>query len=107
MKNIYLTGLFMLLGFAGICQQKVVADKIIGIVGDKIVLKSEIYLANEDIRRQGGQEQNDCALLDGMLTQKGLVKRVQKDSITLPDEQIWPEIKTCIPDFVRLSASKE
>ena len=45
----------MLLGLAGFCQQKVVADKIIGIVGDKIVLKSELFLANEDIRRQGGQ----------------------------------------------------
>ena len=39
-------------------QQKVVADKIVGIVGDKIVLKSEITIANEDIKRQGGQEQD-------------------------------------------------
>src|SRR5665213_906785 len=63
MKNVLLTGVTMLLGFAGFCQQKVVADKIIGIVGDKIVLKSEIFIANEDIKRQGGQEQNDCACL--------------------------------------------
>ena len=55
MKNIFITGFAMLLGLAGFCQQKVVADKIIGIVGDKIVLKSELFLANEDIRRQGGQ----------------------------------------------------
>ncbi|MFI5123799.1 MAG: peptidylprolyl isomerase [Chitinophagales bacterium] len=107
MKNIYLTGSFLLLCFAGICQQKVVADKIIGIVGDKIVLKSEIYLANEDIRRQGGQEQNDCALLDGMLTQKALVLQAQKDSIPVTDEEVEAEIDQRIRYFVSQYGSKE
>src|SRR6185437_800373 len=107
MKNIYLTGLFMLLGFAGFCQQKVVADKIIGIVGDKIVLKSELYLANEDIRRQGGQEQSDCAILDGMLTQKALVLQAQKDSIPVTDEEVEAEIDQRIRYFVSQYGSKE
>jgi peptidyl-prolyl cis-trans isomerase SurA len=107
MKNIYLTGLFMLLGFAGFCQQKVVADKIIGIVGDKIVLKSELYLANEDIRRQGGQEQSDCAILDGMLTQKALVLQAQKDSIPVTDEEVEAEIDQRIRYFISQYGSKE
>ncbi len=97
----------MLLGFAGFCQQKVVADKIIGIVGDKIVLKSELFLANEDIRRQGGQEQNDCALLDGMLTQKALVLQAQKDSIPVTDEEVEAEIDQRIRYFVSQYGSKE
>lgn len=33
---------------------KVLADKIAGIVGDKIVLKSEIINYMDDIKRQGG-----------------------------------------------------
>jgi peptidyl-prolyl cis-trans isomerase SurA len=107
MKNIYLTGLFVLLGFAGICQQKVVADKIIAIVGDKIVLKSEIFLANEDIRRQGGQEQSDCDLLDGMLTQKALVLQAQKDSIPVTDEEVEAEIDQRIRYFIAQYGSKE
>ncbi len=97
----------MLLGLAGFCQQKVVADKIIGIVGDKIVLKSELFLANEDIRRQGGQEQNDCALLDGMLTQKALVLQAQKDSIPVTDEEVEAEIDQRIRYFVSQYGSKE
>ena len=97
----------MLLGFAGFCQQKVVADKIIGIVGDKIVLKSELYLANEDIRRQGGQEQSDCAILDGMLTQKALVLQAQKDSIPVTDEEVEAEIDQRIRYFVSQYGSKE
>jgi peptidyl-prolyl cis-trans isomerase SurA len=107
MKNVLLTGVTMLLGFAGFCQQKVVADKIIGIVGDKIVLKSEIFIANEDIKRQGGQEQNDCALLDGMLTQKALVLQAQKDSIPVTDEEVEAEIDQRIRFFVQQYGSKE
>ncbi|HEY4156037.1 MAG TPA: peptidylprolyl isomerase [Puia sp.] len=107
MKNIIFTGIFMLPGLAVFSQQRVVADKIIGIVGDKIVLKSEIQIANEDIRRQGGQEQGDCALLDGMLTQKALVLQAQKDSIPVTDDEVEAEIDQRIRYFISQYGSKE
>jgi hypothetical protein len=46
-----LFAVFSLFASAAMAQQKVVADKIVGIVGDKIILKSEIFIANEDIKR--------------------------------------------------------
>jgi peptidyl-prolyl cis-trans isomerase SurA len=107
MKNVLITGLAVLLGFAGFGQEKVVADKIVGIVGDKIVLKSEIFIANEDIKRQGGLEQNECAILDGMLTQKALVLQAQKDSIPVTDEEVDAEIDQKIRYFVSQYGSKE
>jgi peptidyl-prolyl cis-trans isomerase SurA len=107
MKNIFLTGFAMFLGFAGFSQQKVVADKIVGIVGDKIVLKSDIFIANEDIKRQGGQEQTDCSLLDAMLTQKALVLQAEKDSIPVTDEEVEAEIDQRIRYFVAQYGSKE
>jgi peptidyl-prolyl cis-trans isomerase SurA len=107
MKNILITGIALLLASVGFGQQKVVADKIIGIVGDKIVLQSEIFIANEDIKRQGGQEQSDCNLLDGMLTQKALVLQAQKDSIPVTDEEIEAEIDQRIRYFVSQYGSKE
>ena len=58
MKKISIAAFSLLVASASLAQQKVVADKIVGIVGDKIVLKSEIFVANEDIKRQGGQEQH-------------------------------------------------
>ena len=87
-------------------QQKVVADKIVGIVGDKIVLKSEIFIANEDIKRQGGQEQDPCAILDGMLVQKALVFG-EKDSIPVTEEEIDAEIDQKIRYFISQYGSKE
>ncbi|HVY74346.1 MAG TPA: peptidylprolyl isomerase [Puia sp.] len=107
MKQLFFVSLFLLAALAGFSQQPAVADKIIGIVGDKIVLKSDIFLANEDIRRQGGQEQNECTLLDGMLTQKALVLQAQKDSIPVTDDEVEAEIDQRIRYFISQYGSKE
>jgi peptidyl-prolyl cis-trans isomerase SurA len=93
--------------FTAFCQQKVVADKIAGIVGDKIILKSEIFVANSDIVRQGGQSQDDCTLLDGMLTQKALVLQAEKDSIPVTDEEVDAEIDQQIRYFISMYGTKE
>ena len=66
---------------AGTAQQalaqtkKVVADKIIGKVGDRIILQSDIANAVEDIRRQGGEvpPNPDCILLEAELVNEGTV----------------------------------
>jgi len=107
MKKLFFDAFSMLLAFAAIAQQKVVADKIVGIVGDKIVLKSEIFIANEDIKRQGGQEQDPCVLLDGMLVQKALVLQAEKDSIPVTEEEIDAEIDQKIRYFIQQYGSKE
>ena len=88
-------------------SQHVVADKIAGIVGDKIILKSELANANADIQRQGGQAQDECALLDQMLTQKALVLQAEKDSIPVTDEEVEAEIDQQIRYFIAQYGSKE
>ena len=88
-------------------QQKVVADKIVGIVGDKIILKSEILIANDDIQRQGGQPVDNCSLLDQMLTQKALVLQAEKDSILVTDDEIESEIDQRIRYFISQYGSRE
>ncbi len=99
MKKLLFAAFSLLVASAAMAQQKVVADKIVGIVGDKIVLKSEIAIANEDIKRQGGQEQDACTILDGMLVQKALVLQAEKDSIPVTEEEIDAEIDQKIRYF--------
>jgi peptidyl-prolyl cis-trans isomerase SurA len=107
MKCILSAAFWLLLAFGSMAQQKVVADKIIGIVGDKIILKSEIFIANEDIKRNGGQEQDGCTILDGMLVQKALVLQAEKDSIPVTEEEIEAEIDQKIRYFIQQYGSKE
>jgi peptidyl-prolyl cis-trans isomerase SurA len=107
MKKIFFAVLSLLIASVALAQQKVVADKIVGIVGDKIILKSEIFIANEDIKRQGGQEQDGCQILDGMLVQKALVLQAEKDSIPVTEEEIDAEIDQKIRYFISQYGSKE
>ena len=107
MKKLLFAAFPILIASAANAQEKVVADKIVGIVGDKIVLKSEIFIANEDIKRQGGQEQDACAILDGMLVQKALVLQAEKDSIPVTEEEIDAEIDQKIRYFISQYGSKE
>ena len=107
MKKSLFAAFLMLLASAAVAQQKVVADKIVGIVGDKIVLKSEIFIANEDIKRQGGQEQDGCEILDRMLITKALVLQAEKDSIPVTEEEIDAEIDQKIRYFIQQYGSKE
>jgi peptidyl-prolyl cis-trans isomerase SurA len=107
MKKLVFAAFTLLAATVTLAQQKVVADKIVGIVGDKIVLKSEIFIANEDIKRQGGQEQDPCQILDGMLVQKALVLQAEKDSIPVTEEEIDAEIDQKIRYFISQYGSKE
>ena len=107
MKKLLFAAFPLILAFTANAQEKVVADKIVGIVGDKIVLKSEIFIANEDLKRQGGQDQDPCSILDGMLVQKALVLQAEKDSIPVTEEEIDAEIDQKIRYFVSQYGSKE
>lgn len=94
-------------GLTSFSQQKIVADKIVGIVGDKIILKSEISTAISDIIRQGGQAPEDCNVLDGMLIQKALVVQAEKDSIPVSDDDVEAEIDQKIRYFIGVYGSKD
>jgi peptidyl-prolyl cis-trans isomerase SurA len=107
MKKMFFAAFSLFMALSAMAQQKVVADKIVGIVGDKIILKSEIFIANEDIKRQGGQEQDGCQILDGMLVQKALVLQAEKDSIPVTEEEIDAEIDQKIRYFISQYGSKE
>ena len=110
MKKSLFTIAFAILAFSGFAQQhKVVADKIVGIVGDKIILKSDITNALLDIQRQGGQlpPNADCFIMEQQLTLKALVLQADKDSILVPDEELEALLDNQIRGFVNQYGSKE
>ncbi len=107
MKKLLLAAFFLSICLISFSQQKIVADKISGIVGDKIILKSEIIIANEDIKRQGGQTVDECQILDQMLTQKALIMQAEKDSIVVTDEEVEAVIDTRLRYFISQYGSKE
>ena len=93
-------------------SKKVVADKIVGQVGDKIILRSDIMNAMADIKRQSqGQENvnlpNECQIMEGQLIRKALVLQAQKDSLHISEEEIDAALDNKIRQFIQSYGSKD
>lgn len=89
--------------------QKVVADKIIAVVGNKVVLKSEIDNTIFDMKRQGVEvpDNAECLTLEQAMGVKALVLQAEKDSIPVSDEEVAADIDNQIRYFINAYGSKE
>jgi peptidyl-prolyl cis-trans isomerase SurA len=83
-------------------QKKIVADKIVGIVGDRIILQSDLKNAIADAARQGQQvpEGAECVVLDQALTSKLLMLQAERDSLPVSDEDVEAELDQRIRYFI-------
>lgn len=103
---------FILISTLSFAQpQKIVADKIIAQVGNKIVLRSDIFNAISDYKRQG-QEASlppnpECAFLEGQLIQKALVLQAEKDSLVVSEDEIDAALDNQIRGFIREYGSQQ
>ncbi|HEX5026485.1 MAG TPA: peptidylprolyl isomerase [Agriterribacter sp.] len=89
--------------------KKVLADKIIAVIGDKIVLKSDITNYIEDEKRQGHELPPDagCMLLQQMMVRKALMLQAQKDSLPVSDEEIEAELDQRIRYYIGAYGGKD
>ena len=89
--------------------KKVVADKIIATVGDKIILKSDIDNSIHDMQRQNIDipANAGCLLLQQALAMKALVLQAERDSIPVSDEDVEADIDNKIRYFINQYGSKE
>jgi peptidyl-prolyl cis-trans isomerase SurA len=91
--------------------QKIVADKIIAQVGNRIILKSDIDNAIIDTKRQDPDAQlppnADCLFLQGQLIQKTLVLQAEKDSILVEDDELESLLDNKIRYFISAYGSQD
>jgi len=113
MKHLVFFVAFLVMGYAAASQsgqaRKVLADKIVAVVGDKIILKSDITNFIEDERRQGHEVPPDagCQLLQQMMVRKALMLQAQKDSLPVSDEDIEGELDQRIRYYIGAYGGKE
>lgn len=89
--------------------KKIVADKVIAVVGDKIVLKSDIDNSIQDMERQGMEIPKNarCLTLEQAMGIKALVLQAEKDSLPVTEEEIAADIDNQIRYFIGAYGSKE
>ena len=92
--------------------KKVLADKMVGTVGDKFILRSDIDNAILDLKRQAQGQENvvipsTCQVVEQQLIRKALVLQAEKDSILVTEDEIENSIETRIRGFIQQFGSKE
>jgi peptidyl-prolyl cis-trans isomerase SurA len=111
MKHIFLAlaVLFFSVSLTAQTQHKVVADKIVGIVGDKVILHSDITNAISDLQRQNQQLPPDanCYIMEQQLILKALVMQAEKDSVELGEDELEALLDNQIRGFINQYGSKE
>ncbi len=110
MKKSLFTLCFLLVAVASFAQtKKVLADKIIATVGDKIILRSDIENSIHDMQRQNIDvpPNASCILLQQALALKTLVLQAERDSLPVSDEDVDAEIDNKIRYYITQYGSKE
>ena len=88
---------------------KVVADKIIGVVGDRIILYSDIRNAIDDARRNNQEipANAECFLMEQALVSKVLMLQAEKDSLPVSDEDVEADLDNKVRRWINMYGSQE
>ncbi len=114
MKKVFLIVVLFSAGMMSVMAQakKVVADKIVGQVGDRIILRSDVLNEIADMKRQYQGQENvvfptECQVLERQLIQKALVLQAEKDSLVVTEEEIDATIDNRIRAAIQQYGSKD
>ncbi len=89
-------------------QDNVLIDKVAGVVGDKIVLKSDIDIQTQQAKLQGiPLEGGECQVLDQLLLEKLLINQASIDSIQVSEEEVEIELDNRLRYYIGMLGSEE
>lgn len=89
--------------------KKAIADKIVAVVGDRIILQSDIKNSLDDAKRQGSTVPEDafCILAEQAVVSKVLMLQAEKDSLPVTDEEVEAELDQRVRYFINQVGSQE
>jgi len=92
-------------------DRSVLIDQIVGVVGDEIILQSEVeiqYLSQNLMALKSVSEQEvKCRVFEDMLYQKLLLNQAQADSIEISDSQVDSELDRRMRYFINQIGSEQ
>lgn len=112
LRKAIVSAICLLTASVGITQTQTarpaVADKIVAIVGDQIILSSEIQNLIRDITRENGTVPSNsrCEMIDQAIRSKLLMQQALKDSLLISDEEVDVEIDRRIGYLVNSQGSE-
>jgi peptidyl-prolyl cis-trans isomerase SurA len=114
MKKYFLFSVSLLSAIIMVAQpgtqaKKIVADKIAAVVGDRIIMYSDIKNTIADYARQGAEipENAECMILDQAILSKVLMQQAEKDSLPVTDEEVESDLELRVREFVRMYGTEK
>ena len=93
-----------------ISAQDEIIDRIIGVVGDQIILQSDIenqYIQLKARGYRGNEEKTKCSIFEDQLAQKLLLNQAKVDSIEITESQVEMELNRRLQAFINQIGSEK
>ena len=110
LKTAFIATVFILTLFSKLyAQDKVIIDRVVAVVGNSAILKSDLFNQQRQLESQGitFSSNPDCELLDEMLYQKLLFNQAVIDSIEVSDQQVEQILERRLRFFIQQIGSRE
>ena len=92
-------------------QEPQVIDRVVAVVGQNIILQSDIEAQYIQMRLQGGIKGSAssirCEILEDLMFQKLMLNQAEMDSITVTEEQVKSEVDRLVSYFISQLGSQE
>lgn len=107
---LFFTAVIMLLTQFSYAQQTQI-DKVVAVVGDNIILRSEVEAQYQQMVSQAQGEEIDpnmrCVIFDNLLLERLFLAQAVLDSVTVAPEEVDNELERRIKYFISIFGSKE
>ena len=111
MRRFFLVISFILFAIISKAQEPQVIDRVVAVVGQNIILQSDIEAQYIQMRLQGGIKGSAssirCEILEDLMFQKLMLNQAEMDSITVTEEQVKSEVDRLVSYFISQLGSQE
>ena len=109
LRHIIYRLVILLLAVTDLCAQPKIIDRVVAVVGDNMILQSDIeslylqYRAQE----QAAEEDMKCKILEEFLSQKLLINQAKIDSVEVSESQVEIQLDSRLQYFINQIGSQE
>ncbi len=109
MRHYFLIFLSVFISLQNLSAQIKIIDEVVGVVGDKRILYSDIEQNYLQQKAQGEKVNSDtkCSILENMLIQKLLLNQAEIDSLEVTESQVDQELDSRMKYFINAIGSQE
>jgi len=108
-RTFFLSSFILLAGALCAQPKKVVADKIAAVVGDRIILQSDVRNSVADMARRGENlpPNAECMIMEQAVVSKVMMLQAEKDSLPVTEEDVEADLDNRIRSYINQFGSQE